>query len=474
MTSPPPPTAPPRFLTTSIGRTFGPAIARTGELLGTPFMPWQSSAADLIGAVDGRNLYAHATVAVSVPRQSGKTTMAGAVMVHRALTGPRRKIWYTAQTGQDARKRWLELVDAVQASPLRSLVTVKRTNGSEGLIFANGSAVRPFPPTEDALHGEQSDLVVLDEAWAFTEYEGDFLVQAIIPTQATRPGAQTLIVSTRGTAESAWFHNYVARGRAGDGVALIDYGIPDDADPDDLDTVAAWHPAYGHTMDRAALARAQTGMTAAQFARAYGNRATGARERLVDPAALAAADHPGEFDRHAVPLAFGAAVDLDRTETAIVAAAEVDGRPVVEVIEHRPGTAWAAPRLTELVGRWSAHGLVIDPTGPSSTLHDALDRAEVDLMPFAGRDRTTADTDLLDRLRHTDQNGHPDPLVGIVHHPALDAALDIVTMRRIGDGLAFSRRGSPGPIAVLEAASNAVYALAHRPAAQAAPEMRFA
>ncbi len=438
-------------------------------------MPWQNAAGDLLGEVDDRGRFTHPTAVVSVPRQAGKTTLVGAVMVHRALTGPRRKIWYTAQTGKDARKRWLELVDSVLASRLHPLVTVKRTNGSEGLLFANGSAITPFPPTEDALHGEQSDLVVIDEAWSFSEYEGDYLIQAIIPTQSTRPGAQTVIVSTRGTAESAWFHNYVARGRAGDGVALVDYGLDDGADPEDLDAVAAAHPAYGHTMDRDSLIAGRSGMTSPhQFARAYANRATGARERLIEPAALAAARHSAEFDRSAVPLAFGAAVDLDRTETAIVAAAEVDGVPVLEVIEQRAGTAWAAPRLAELVGRWSSVGLVVDPTGPSSTLYDAVDRAEIELVAFAGRDRTTADTDLLDRFRHTDPAGDPAPLVGMIDHAGLSLALDIVTMRRIGDGLAFSRRGSPGPIAVLEAASNALFALAHRPAVQAPPIMRFA
>ena len=44
----------PRYLTprTPGTSTFGPAIAKTAELLGTPFMPWQRAAADLIGEVD--------------------------------------------------------------------------------------------------------------------------------------------------------------------------------------------------------------------------------------------------------------------------------------------------------------------------------------------------------------------------------------------------------------------------------------
>jgi hypothetical protein len=103
----------------------------------------------------------------------------------------------------------------------------RRAAGSEALVFTNGSALRPHPPTRDGLHGEQSDHNDVDEAWAYDEVQGDGVLQAIEPTQATRPGAQTWIWSTRGDRNSTWFHGLINRAYSGEpGFALFDFGIP--------------------------------------------------------------------------------------------------------------------------------------------------------------------------------------------------------------------------------------------------------
>jgi hypothetical protein len=82
--------------------------------------------------------------------------------------------------------------------------------------FPNLSQLRPHPPTEAALHGKQSDRNDIDEAWAFEEVRGKALMQAVAPTQLTRPHAQTFIWSAGGTAGSTWLADLVARGRGGD------------------------------------------------------------------------------------------------------------------------------------------------------------------------------------------------------------------------------------------------------------------
>jgi hypothetical protein len=211
--------------------------------------------------------------------------------------GPNRRVWHTAQTGQDAREKWDEMVDEIwedPTSPFREMVRGKplRSNGKEALTFVNGSKLRPHPPTRDALHGKQSDTNNIDEAWSFDEFRGNELMQAITPTQTTRwrppyNGAQTWVWSTAGDAQSEWFWKLVQRGRRGDpGMAYFEWSIPDGADPFDLEMIAAHHPAFGITvtMDSLNAAYTQLADKPGEFARAYGNVWTGAGERIISTA----------------------------------------------------------------------------------------------------------------------------------------------------------------------------------------------
>lgn len=458
--------------------SYGPAIARTAKLLGWPLMPWQDGAADVAGEVDpATGRFSYSLVVISVPRQSGKTTLGQASSVHRCLYKPRRKVWHTAQTGQIARDKWREMVEeSVLRSPLGPHVSAKFGAGDSRLIFPHGSQLRPFPPTVDALHGEQSDKVDIDEGWAFTEAQGHALTQAIEPTQATRtrgehlPGPQTWIYSTMGDASSTWFHDLVGRAREGDPrICLIEYGIPDDVDPTELAEVARYHPAIGHTIGIEALESAAAKMTPSEFARGYGNRSTKSRERLITTEAW-----DGVLSTEPLPdgpPCFGVAVAHDMRSASIVAALERAGMVHAEVIEHRPGWRWAIPRARELHARWSegATVLAVDPVGPAQSIADALARADVPIHTATAADATLAFQEIWTRL-------HPDPGerpgLAIIPHPALDAAIDVAARRQLGDRWVWDRRNSAGPIDTLEALSLAAL-LAARPTACPEPMMRI-
>ena len=268
---------PPRYSTRRdvTAPTYGGKVALLGAAMGLPLMPWQRHVADVALELGTNGHYRYSTVVLTVPRQSGKTSLLRPVLAHRALTLNRAQLWITAQLRQDARDTWADTCDLIQDSPLGQLTKRRNTNGGECLTFSNNSRLRLFNAGSDkALHGKQSDLVFIDEAFAFGEEQGDAILQAVLPTQATRPGAQTWIVSTAGTAASTWLRAYVTKGRAGAAkrTAYFEWSIPEDTeDLTDLDLYVKHHPAVGHTISRDALETAPEGMKPGEFARAYGN-----------------------------------------------------------------------------------------------------------------------------------------------------------------------------------------------------------
>lgn len=460
----------PRFITPRTSRyTFGPKIGRVSSVLARPFMPWQGGAAGLIGETDASGRLLHPLVVVTVPRQAGKTALVWSVMLHRLTTRRQARVWYTAQTGIKAREQMWELIDAVNLSPLGPIVRSKRGAGDTSIELSSlGSRIRAHPPTPDSLHGNQSDLNVIDEGWFYDEDLAHGLMGAITPTQATRPNSQTIIVSTEGTASSVWLHDLIDRGRDGDPtICLIDYGIAPDVSADDVAAIAAAHPAIGHTQDISILTNARAQLSEGEYLRAFGNRRTTVFERLiplelVELATVTTDLPPGR------PV-FGAAVSFERDDAVIVACAlDSTGVPVCEVIEQWPHTEGVPERLAQLADRHDSH-VVIAQDGPSAPVADAAERLGAVVTRVGAAELSAATGDMLDRLRRPSVDPQLGPGVLLRAHPAFTAALDAVTLRTAGDRIAWSRRGSAASVAALEAATLAVLAALTRPKPPVAP-----
>lgn len=453
-------------------RTLGGKAAAVARSMGRPLHPWQRDALDVALEIDDYGRLRYRNVLISVPRQCGKTVIDMVAGLTRCLLQEDAKVWYTAQTGQSARERWIKELATPVTTRLPSLGTIKRGAGDTRLTLPGGAEFRPMPPTAEYLHGEQSDTVLVDEAWIHTDASGAALMQAVAPTfqsrAGTRLGIQLMLSSTMGTAESTWWHDNLAEAIEGrEATCVIDYGIAADIDPGDVDAVIAAHP-LGHHDPIAEFIRDQaTTLPGGEFARAFGNRPTTTRERTIPLGAWLAAQTrvpiPPDAD-----VSFGAAIDIERTETAIAACAIVDGLPVIEIVDRRPGTAWAADRIEQLVADHTTPPPVIDPIGPSGTLHDALVGRGIDLPTFTVRDLTRACATFMDRLTHTDINGDADPTIAIRTDDGLDFAADVAGTRRVGDAWAWQRAGTAS-IASLEAATLALHGALHRPAPPVTP-----
>lgn len=467
--------ATPRFHTprTPGSRTLGGKYAKIATAMGRRPHEWQQRAADVIYELDDNGRFRYRNVYVSVPRQCGKTVMAMGLGMTRLMLQADAKVWYTAQTGQAARERWLKECATPVSNRLGPIAEVRKGAGDTRMWLPhNFSEFRPMPPNAEYLHGEQSDLVMADEAWVHDDASGAALMQAVAPTfqsrAGTKLGVQMMKFSTMGTAESTWWHQGLAEAIEGQpNTCVIDYGIPDDAEPDDVELTIACHP-LGHVPAIADFIREQANeMKGGEFARAFGNRATASRERVIPldawQAALSLDPIPAE-----APVCFGAAIDIDRTETVIAACAVVNDTPMLEIVDRRPGTSWAADRLEQLVLDHGAPPPVIDPVGPSGTLHDEMVGRGLDVPPFTVRDLTRASANLLDRITHTDNQGVLSPTVRIRPDDGLEAAAEAAATRKVGDSWAWQRTPQ-GSIASLEAATLALHGAAHRPAPGATP-----
>jgi hypothetical protein len=438
-------------------------VTRLSAALGWRPMPWQQLVADVANEIEpSTGEWAYSTIIVEVQRQAGKTSLVGGTGVHRAITGPDRGVWYTAQTRQHARDNFMELVKRVRRSPLKPpLVKIRESNGSEGLTFPTGSEYRVFAPGEDALHGKATHLVTIDEGWAFDEARGDELLQAIIPTFTTTPG-QLFVLSAAGTARSTWFRGMVDTGRmfveAGrtDTIAYFGWGIGDDVDPTDLGAVALAHPGYGYTLRPNGLIQAASTLKPGEFARAYGSRWTGAAERAIPALLWASAAAAGT----ALPARFAVGFDvgLDGDDAAIVIAWRdpATGKAHVEVADVRDGAAWLTGRLLQLVADQDVAAVLYDRFGPAVAAGDAAERAGLAPLDSTTTDQyVTACAGFLGELVAGTLTYTP--------HPALDAAVEAAGKRAVGDRWAWGRRVSTSTIAPLVAATLALWAFDHAP-----------
>jgi phage terminase large subunit-like protein len=449
---------------------MGDRVGVIAEQLGQPLMPWQQHVADVALEIDpatGRLWYRH--VVLTVPRQSGKTTLILAVAIHRALGfGEPQRIVYAAQTRLDARMKLVyDQMPLVAKSPFATSQTPRLASGEEAILWKNGSRHGISSNTEKAGHGGTLDLAFVDEAFAQVD---DRLDQAFSPAMITRPQPQAWIVSTAGTVDSTYLNEKVAAGReAADDptsrMAFFEWSADPDADPADPATWASCMPALGHTVTESAVRAEFESLNLAEFKRAYLNIPTA--RHLFEPVIdldlwESLADSASQI---VGPLAFAVDITPDRSAAAIaVAGARADGVEHVEVIQHFSGVAGVAERLAELYDRYDEPPIGIDTGSAAGSIIPDLERLEVPFVSLGAKDMTAAcgafyDAVVEKRVRHLSQ-------------PPLNAALSSAKKRDLAGAWAWHRRDS-GDICPLVAVTLARHVWSTMPDESPFPNVAF-
>lgn len=273
----PPVLVPPRFGTprNPLRETLGGEVAEVARRLRKPLMPWQRHSVDVALELDpetGELWYEE--VVITVPRQSGKTTLILAILVWRCIAmalrlGP-QTCTYLAQTGKMARRKLEREFARIMrhARSLREIPKMSRqipqaanewklsmNNGSEHISFGTGSYLQIEAPTEDGSHGDVLDMPVIDEAFS---HDTDAVEQAVDAATVTRRSPQSFIVSTAGNEKSIFLARKVLAGRKScddplSRTCYLEWSVPDDEKFDDPEVWARYLPALGHTITLARL-----------------------------------------------------------------------------------------------------------------------------------------------------------------------------------------------------------------------------
>jgi hypothetical protein len=426
-------------------QTDGGQVAAVARTLGTPLLPWQQYAADICGERRDDGSYEYQVVIITVPRQTGKTTLIRALGTHRALVLG-RDFYYTAQTGKDARERWTDLVNILRVNPaLKDRIKISLRGGSEQIAFQAGGAFRVFAPTPQSLHGYTPPTVCIDEAFAQTGAAGELLMGAIGPAQITIRDKQIIIVSTMGTAESVFLHDWIDRAIGGmPRVAILDWGAGDDVDPYTAAGVESFHPGIGYILNGKVLEAADVleqidRNTRAEYERAYANRRTQTTSNLIPADVwrdLADEQLAPPADTSDITLAYDVA--LDRLSSTITAQwLTDDGKPAAKIVQAGPGVTWLVDAVDDLIDRWQPARTAAAGNGDVLAVTAELRKRDREIHELTEREYAMATGGFLTLIETAGlvQDGSP-----IFEH----SVTGLVTRPGAVDGASFSRRHSVG------------------------------
>jgi phage terminase large subunit-like protein len=426
-------------------------------------MPWQRHVADVALEYDpDTGLLCYREVVLAVPRQQAKTTTLMTIMALRSTRfGPRQSTVYTAQSRKAALAKWRdEHVPVLEASRFgeRGAFEVRKSNGSEAVVWRNGSLYGIDAATETAGHGPTLDLGMIDEAWAHEDDRGE---QAMAPAMITRPSAQLWVASTAGNARSKYWYRKVLAGRGNyataESSAYFEWSADDEEDPADPETWRRCMPALGHTVTEATIAaeldRARRGGKLDLFQRAYLNRWV--EVPVLDeggPKVIPldwwddCIDKRSKIDGERV---FAVDLSPDRGTAAIVVIGDsVRGGTHVETVEHRPGAGsdWIVTRLSELTTKWPTRAVAVHLNGPVGSLETTLRATFGDKFVGIGdRELAQACGAIHDAIR--------DKTLVHVGEPAIRAALDGAAKSTTRDAWRWTRKSSSADITPLMAAT---------------------
>ena len=446
--------------------TMGEYAAKAAKRLGWDLMPHQRYKLDVALEHDGQGNFYYSKIINVEPRQGGKTTCNLALLVMRVQLWADQNVIYTAQTLNDARKKFrrehVKRIKKVTGWRDGRDFKVRNVNGDESVEFLKTGGWYGISATGEASgHGDTLHLYLCDEAFYHKDERVD---QSFLPTMSTVHNPQQWITSAAGDYKSLYLNRKLEVGKAAveadlsEDICAFIWSAGDSLDDVDVRDPDVWRrtmPALGYTQTVDRIRGLTVDMNDAEVGRAYLCITTEAPDTGSAPISVKLWERQIDLDSVIADKGMiGVAMTPDRVSaTLAVAGRRDDGCWHVQHIRTAPGSTWVLEDIREMVRNFPAiAGVALDAGGPAGSLLDEFEAAGLNVAKSGAAGLARSCGSFADGVKE-----------GTVWHrgqPEMLAAVEVARKRPLGDLWAWLRANGDESVAALEAATVALGAAA--------------
>lgn len=345
---------------------------------------------DLLGQREDHRWAAMQAVLL-VPRQNGKTAIIEALeIVHLFLFGT-RLITHTAHLFDTAKESYTRMCEILHPERNPGLAKyIKATpsgNGSVGIYLKNGARLLYKARGDGQGRGFSGDLIVLDEAYAFTQD----MAAALVPALSARKNPQVIYLSSTGNEDSLSLLKARDRGLAHEPrIALWEWCAEAGANLDNMDQLYQANPALGIRLDLDYILNVERGELGDKgYARErFGLWHDTSLKQPIDVDLWDTRKAPTSQIASRYVVAIDAAPDRSRASIAI-AGYTVEGKKQVEVLHSAAGVSWCLPYIESLYNAKQNPpplAVALQSGARAGALIPELETLEYDVIPFGARE----------------------------------------------------------------------------------------
>lgn len=255
----------PRIYTPPLGEltpetTFGFQFVEFCDVIGFKLLPWQRWLALHALEKNASGGFRFRTLLVLLPRQNGKTTFFGMIILWMLVVRQTPLILGAAQDLKTAEETWTSVVEMLETHPLlKGLMSREpiRTNGMKAVHLAGGIRYLPIAARGGAGRGMSPQVVLLDEV---REHKNFLAYSALAKATQAQRDALIICTSNAGDGTSVVLnelqdtaHADIAEGRADTRLGLFEWSAFDRddalADPYSFESARISNPSLGYTIE---------------------------------------------------------------------------------------------------------------------------------------------------------------------------------------------------------------------------------